>query len=92
MSAATRMAFSASIHDTSAPILYHQTLKTFKRHYLLGDSIKTGTSIKAVKGKMVTPKPRFLQVVVALTRGAECQGYCKFWKDEAKKFLLYSRT
>jgi hypothetical protein len=44
MSAATTMAFMASIQDTSALILYHQTLKVFKRRYLLGDPIKTGTS------------------------------------------------
>lgn len=30
----------ASIRDTSAPILYHQTLRMFKRYYLVGDCIK----------------------------------------------------
>lgn len=84
------MAFSASIHDTSAPILYHQTLKMFKQHYLLGDSIKTGTSITAVKGKMVTPKPRFPQVSVALTRGANCQDTVNSGRTRQKNFTVFA--
>jgi hypothetical protein len=85
MSAATTM---ASIHETSAPILYQQTLKMYKGHYLL--------EIPSKQGRAKPSKARWLRLnhvfhVFHLGRLDPGSRLRYSGRMRAKKFL-YSRT